>query len=29
MGRFREKYIGDKAFYRLLMKVAVPIMIQK
>lgn len=28
MGRFRNKYIGDKAFYRMLFKVAIPIMIQ-
>lgn len=28
MGRFRQKYIGDRDFYRMLMKVAVPIMIQ-
>lgn len=28
MGKFREKYIGDKAFYAMLMSVAVPIMVQ-
>ena len=28
MGKFREKYIGDKAFYVMLMSVAVPIMVQ-
>ncbi len=28
MGNFRKKYIGDKAFYRMLMTVAVPIMVQ-
>ena len=28
MRRFKEKYIGDRAFYRNLMKIAVPIMIQ-
>ncbi len=28
MGHFREKYIGDRAFYKMLMAVAVPIMIQ-
>ena len=27
-GKFREKYIGDKAFYVMLMSVAVPIMVQ-
>ena len=28
MGKIREKYIGDKAFYLMLMSVAVPIMVQ-
>lgn len=28
MGHFKEKYIGDRAFYKMLMAVAVPIMIQ-
>ncbi|MBP3873768.1 MAG: MATE family efflux transporter [Lachnospiraceae bacterium] len=28
MERFRKKYIGDKAFYSMLMSIAVPIMIQ-
>lgn len=28
MGKFREKYIGDRAFYRMLLGVAVPIMVQ-
>ncbi len=28
MGKLREKYIGDKAFYVMLMSVAVPIMVQ-
>ena len=28
MGQFREKYIGDKAFYRMVMSVAIPIMVQ-
>lgn len=28
MNRFREKYIGNKAFYRMVLLVAVPIMIQ-
>lgn len=28
MGKFRKKYIGDKAFYRMVMAVAVPIMVQ-
>ncbi len=28
MGRFRKKFIGDKAFYKMLMAVAVPIMVQ-
>lgn len=28
MGKFREKYIGDRAFYKMLMGVAVPIMVQ-
>ncbi len=28
MSRFRDKYIGDKAFYKMLMTVSVPIMIQ-
>ncbi len=28
MGRFKEKFIGDKAFYKMVLAVAVPIMIQ-
>ncbi|MCR4891752.1 MAG: MATE family efflux transporter [Lachnospiraceae bacterium] len=28
MNRFREKYIGDRAFYKMLLTVAVPIMVQ-
>lgn len=28
MGRFREKYIGDRAFYRMVMAVVIPIMVQ-
>ena len=28
MRRFREKYIGDKAFYKALFTIAMPIMIQ-
>ena len=28
MKSFREKYIGDKAFYKMLMSVVVPIMVQ-
>ena len=27
-GKFREKYIGDKQFYRMALRIAVPIMVQ-